>query len=139
MRLAARCLAALWLAASLAPPAAAASPEPEQLAEAFLAALDKKELEAGFAALLEHADFDEARPQETALLKTQIRTLYDLYGKTYGFEQVTEKKYGQSLRRLVYVFRFGNVPVVWNFHFYRVGESWRLLNLHANDQLQGLE
>ena len=134
-----RWLGVLFLATAASAHAASAAPEPKEIAEAFLAALDKQELESGFGALLEHSAFDEAKPQETQLLKTQVRTLFDLYGKSYGYERVTEKSYGSSLLRLVYVLRFGNTPVVWNFVFYRVGERWSLLNLTFNDQLQGLE
>jgi len=119
--------------------AARAQPEPTAIADAFLAALEKKEVESGFDALLQHAEFDEAKPQDTMLLKTQVRTLFDLYGKTYGYERVLEKKYGDSLLRLAYLLRFGSSPVVWNFTFYRVGERWTLLHLTFNDQLQGLE
>lgn len=109
------------------------------IVEQYLGRLVAGESEAAFDALMKHSRLDEAKPLEIQHIRGQIEQAFRLYGAPTAFEQVLRKQYGSSLIRLVYITKHRDLPLIWNFNFYKTGDTWLLLNFPFNDQLQQLE
>ncbi len=60
------------------------------------------------------------------------------YGKSLGYEFVSQKKVGDSLVRVVYVEKTEKHAYPWLFHFYRTRNGWVLDSFLWNDQASQL-
>ena len=60
------------------------------------------------------------------------------YGKSIGYEFVSQKKLGDSLVRIVYLEKTEKHAYPWLFHFYRTRAGWVLDSFLWNDQASQL-
>ncbi len=101
--------------------------------EAFMAALQKGEVDAAYDGLLTHPGW-ASQQQQVAALKEQTRKALTLYGQLLGCEFVKEQKYGKSLVRLVYIMKSEQKPLAWEFYFYKANSDWEMVNFNFNDK-----
>ena len=128
------CLAGIFLSGT-----ARGTAEPESVVETYMKGVLSGEAAAAFEDLMKHSRLDELKPREIELVKGQIQQGFSLYGAPSGYELVAKKVYGESIVRLIYLTKHSDLPLVWNFFFYRAADSWQLLNFDFNDQLNSLD
>jgi hypothetical protein len=121
----------------LASPAQAFCQTPTQMAETFLARVSASP-EASLDELFKGSGFGEAKPQELLAMKSQTRMAMGLYGAPLGFEKVREEVLSPSLVHLVYLQKFPQYPVAWEFFFYKPRDTWVINTLNFKDQIQSL-
>lgn len=56
------------------------------------------------------------------------------YGDSVGYEQVSRKKLGESMVRLIYIEKAQKHPLPWTFFFYRTPAGWLLTQVRWDDQ-----
>ncbi len=57
-------------------------------------------------------------------LQSQAKTLITPSNPILGFEFIQEENVGQSVKRLTYILKTTDQPLVWNFSFYKPGAVW---------------
>ena len=58
------------------------------------------------------------------------------YGKSIGYELVSENKAGESILRLIYVEKTSKHVLPWVFYFYKLPTGWVLHSFAWSDQIQ---
>jgi hypothetical protein len=76
----------------------------------------------------------ETKPQALAAMKAQLKGLFPLYGKSLGFEKVSEKDISPSLKKLVYIQKFERTLVVWIGYYYRAKDEWVASNVTYGEE-----
>jgi len=110
---------------------------PDQRAEEFLAHVATSS-DAALDELFAGSGFSEPRPQDLTTLKGQIKMAMGLYGTSLGIEKVRDETLSPSLVRLVYLQKFSQYPVAWEFHFYKPKDTWVINTLNFKDQIASL-
>jgi len=105
--------------------------------ETFLSTIIKGDVETAYNTLLKGTQLTE-RTESIQLQKQQTAQLFDAYGKLLSFEQVKKEQYGQSLTRMVYLLKCENMPVIWEFYYYKASKKWQLVSLKFRDNLDYL-
>lgn len=78
----------------------------------------------------------EAEFQSAVLNSKAQRDQYGVrYGKSVGYEYISEEKAGESLIRLVYIEKTEKHALPWVFYFYKSPQGWVLNSFQWNDQL----
>jgi hypothetical protein len=113
---------------------AAESPDPAQLAEAFLTQLGKNESDAACDTLFAGSGMAELKPQAITAMKSQVKVALGMYGKMIGFEKIGETAFSPSLKRMTYLQKFEQYPVIWEMYFYRNKNQWVVNQIFFNDQ-----
>jgi hypothetical protein len=116
-----------------------AGDQPRQQAEAFLDAVIKGNIDQGYDDLFKGSFIVQTKTQQIDYLKSQTKAGLPLYGSLLGFDFVTEVPFGSSVKRLVYILKTENHPLVWDFYFYCPKDTWFLSTVTFNDQFKGLE
>ena len=88
---------------------------------------------------MNHSRLDERSPGDMIGTKRQLQQTFAAHGSPIGFERIAQKAYGTSIVRLIYVAKYAEVAIVWNFYFYRASHGWDLRNFNFNDLLRELE
>jgi hypothetical protein len=68
----------------------------------------------------------------------QLPVIGQRFGKSIGFELVSEEKVGDSLIQYMYLQKFEKHEMVWRFIFYKSQERWLLNTFNFNDQVKPL-
>ena len=118
--------------------ACAGAPTPVERAESFLAALAGSDPDKAFEELFAESGIAARKPEAVAMLRSQAKAALELYGKPIGFEKLREEDFSASLKRLVYLQKFAQYPVVWELYFYRATNHWTLTQIVFNDQVGSL-
>lgn len=126
----------LFILLGASPLACAATPA--ERVETFLRQVTTPESDAAFDALFENSGFAELKLQDLTTLKSQTRMAMGLYGKPIGLEKIWEEDLSPSLKRIVYLQKFERYPVVWEFYFYKPGDTWVINTLNFKDQVAPL-
>lgn len=113
---------------------AAENPGPAQLAETFLTRLGKNEPDAAIDALFAGSGMAELKPQAITAMKSQVKVALGMYGKMTGFEKIGETEFSPSLKRMTYLQKFEQYPVIWEMYFYRNKNQWVVNQIFFNDQ-----
>ena len=113
---------------------AAENPGPTQLAEAFLTQLGKNEPDAALDNLFAGSGMAELKPQAITAMKSQVKVALGLYGKMTGFEKISETEFSPSLKRITYLQKFEQYPVIWEMYFYKIKDKWVVNQIFFNDQ-----
>ena len=109
---------------------------PKGAAEQFLRTLMSGEVDKAYDSLFQGSLLPVKKPGAFDVLKGQTKLAMPVYGKVVGFESVNEQKFGDSIVRLVYVLKFEQHPMIWEFFFYRAKSGWVVSNVVYNDQFQ---
>ncbi len=119
--------------AEAASPATAAPIEPRGHSETFLDALrsDDEAVRTGAAETLMAGSLIAQRDGEAAKkIGDQVVALEGLFGVPVGFERLREDRFGESLLRLLYVAKYQQAPIMWEFFYYRPAGEWSLINVN---------
>ncbi len=97
-------------------------------AEIFLAGIIEKEVDKSYDELFSNS-LIASKEQMVKLQKENTWTILNMYGELLGYDFVKQQKYGDSVVRLVYVLKCEQVPVIWEFYFYKPVSDWTLVNI----------
>lgn len=70
--------------------------------------------------------------QVVKLLKDEAQKALNTYGKAVSYEFIKEQKYGDSIIRLVYIVKCKQIPLIWEFYFYKAASNWELQTVSVN-------
>jgi len=70
-----------------------------------------------------------SKAQMVRLQKENTLTILNMYGELLSYDFVKQQQYGDSVVRLVYVLKCEQVPVIWEFYFYKPVSDWTLVNI----------
>jgi len=108
-------------------------PDYKKEAETFLTGVLKGDVDKSYDELF--ADTVIApKKQAIQLVKEQTRTMFRMYGEAIDYEFIKQQKYGDSIVRVVYIVKCGQLPVTYEFYFYKPVSDWKLINISVNDQ-----
>jgi hypothetical protein len=110
---------------------------PTAVAEAFLAAVQKGEIDAAIERLTTDSPL-HGKAQELALLKSQTQSILPIYGAMLGFERIKNDTVGSSIVHLVFVARHEKHPIAWRFVFYKPKDRWLIDFFKWSDSYEGL-
>lgn len=97
-------------------------------AEIFLAGIIDKEVDKSYDELFSNS-LIASKAQMVRLQKENTLTILNMYGELLSYDFVKQQKYGDSVVRLVYILKCEQVPVVWEFYFYKPVSDWTLVNI----------
>jgi len=97
-------------------------------AEIFLAGIIEKEVDKSYDELFSNS-LIASKAQMVKLQKENTWTILNMYGELLSYDFVKQQKYGDSVVRLVYVLKCEQVPVTWEFYFYKPVSDWTLVNI----------
>jgi len=97
-------------------------------AEMFLAGIIQKEVDKSYDELFSNS-LIASKAQMVRLQKENTFTILNMYGELLSYDFVKQQKYGDSVVRLVYVLKCEQVPVIWEFYFYKPVSDWTLVNI----------
>ncbi len=104
-----------------------------------MAQVAKSDLTSAFALMKPYVVIPDSEFQGLALQTKSQRDQFGVrYGKSVGYEFISEKKAGQSILRLVYVEKTSKHALPWMFVFYNTQSGWVLNSFWWNDQIQNL-
>jgi len=75
------------------------------------------------------AEFEVALNQ----MRAQTPAMTIRFGKSIGFEFISQSSLGESLLRFVYIHRFETHAMRWSFIFYRTSKGWVLDTFKTDD------
>lgn len=111
--------------------------EAKQLVEKVMTQVAKSDLSGAFALMKPYVVIPESEFQSLALqTKSQRDQFGARYGKSIGYEFVSERKAGESILRLIYVEKTGKHALPWVFFFYKSPAGWVLNSFAWNDLIQ---
>ncbi len=108
---------------------------PSESADVFLAQVATAKSDEAIDTLFAASGIADLKPQAITALKGQIKMAMGLYGKSIGFEKAREENISPSVKRLVYIQKFENLPVAWEFYFYKPKDTWIINSLNFQDQI----
>ena len=71
----------------------------------------------------------------TENVKFKLREYANLMGEYLGFEKLTEKNLGESLKVSVYLVKYDRQPLRFIFKFYKGKKNWKLYNLKFDEKI----
>ena len=101
----------------------------QKRAETFLEGIVKKEVDKAHDELFSNS-LIKSLLYTVKLQKENTWTLFNMYGESTGYELVKQQKCGDSVVRLVYIMKFEQVPVIWEFYFYKPASDWTLVKIN---------
>lgn len=66
-------------------------------------------------------------------LKYQLHETQKLLGEYRGFEKISERNVGESMRQVVCMVKYDRQPLRFRFHFYKPKDAWIPLNFYFDD------
>lgn len=97
-------------------------------AEIFLAGIIEKEVDKSYDEIFSNS-LIATKAQMVKLQKENTWTVLNTYGKLLGYEFIKQQEYGDSLVRIVYVLKFEQIPLIWEFYFYKPVSEWTLVHI----------
>lgn len=111
--------------------------EAKQLAEKVMHQAAKGDIAGAFSAMKPYVVIPETEFQSLALQSKSQRDQFGArYGKSIGYEFISERKAGNSILRLIYVEKTAKHALPWMFLFYKTPTGWVLNSFAWNDQIQ---
>lgn len=107
---------------------------PTEITDKFFSIYSKDPVKAIEYAFSTNKWFDK---QQDAIvgLKSKIKNLTDLVGDYYGYELLTEKSAGQSVKIITFVVKYDRQPLRFIFLMYKANDSWRVNNFSFDEDL----
>lgn len=68
-------------------------------------------------------------------VKSQLLNFTGLVGDYYGYEKITEKSLGESLKLVSYIIKYDRQPIRFTFLFYKPKDVWKIQNFKFDDNL----
>lgn len=113
--------------------------EARQLTEIVMAKVSLGEVEDGMKlvkpySVVSPAEFEVMLDQ----MKIQLPSLAQRYGKSIGYEFISQDNVGENLIRIIYIQRFEKYAMRWGFIFYHGKDGWLSTTLKADDDVHKL-
>ena len=109
------------------------------LGDRVMSALTTRGVSAAFEAMKPYALVTGAEFDSLSLAsKSQRDQFGSRYGKTIGFEFISQTRVGESLIRLTYIEKTEKHALPWVFYFYKTPTGWALNSFVWNDRMQQL-
>jgi len=70
-----------------------------------------------------------------ANLKSKLKNLIDLCGDYYGYELLSEKTAGQSIKMVTYIVKYDREPIRFTFFMYKSKDTWRVNNFSYDEDI----
>ena len=112
----------------------AATPHPKAKVENFFNSILGGNVSSAYDTLFIGSSIPKDKPQAVTMLKQQTESGLPIFGKTLGYEFISEETFGTSIVRYVYVLKSEKGPTTWEFFFYKPKSNWFLANVIFNDQ-----
>lgn len=103
-------------------------------AELFLTKVMEGQIDEAYDKIFQDSIIPKLKPQMLDFVKRQTAIGVAMYGKLLGFEFIKQQKYGASIVRVVYTLKAEQLPLTWEFYFYKPKSDWILVNVTFNDQ-----
>lgn len=114
-------------------------PEVKQLAEKIMAQAGRGNISGAFDVMKPYVAIPDSEFQGLSLQSKAQRDQFGFrYGKSIGYEFVSEKKVGQSVVRLTYLEKTEKHALPWMFVFYKTPTGWTLNSFVWNDKIQNV-
>ena len=110
---------------------------PDVIITAFFKKLQTGSIEESYSILFEGSNIVKEKPQAIQGVIAQTKAAFGLYGKIVRWEKVSEMDYGKSLNKINYLM-ITKYPVAWEFYFWKAEDSWSIVNVKFNDQVQSI-
>jgi len=136
-----------WMLAALLPlfaldAAAQGVQPPNERIEAFLTGV-AKDSDAAVDKLFKGSREEKISGKVADQLKARLKTTIPILGRYSGFDKLSDKELGPSLRRLVYLQKFESLPALWVIYLYKSGPNEWIINtmnftLNLTDPVAGV-
>mgnify|MGYP003402978113 CR=1 FL=1 len=70
-----------------------------------------------------------------ANLKTKLKNTIDLCGEYYGYELLSEKSAGQSIRMITFIVKYDRQPIRFSFFLYKPKDIWKVNNFSYDENI----
>ena len=70
-----------------------------------------------------------------ANLKTKLKNTVDLCGEYYGYELLSEKTAGQSIKMITYIVKYDRQPIRFSFFMYKPKDTWKVNNFSYDENI----
>ena len=113
--------------------------EAKQLAEKVMAQAANGNISGAFDVMKPYVAIPDAEIQGLSLQsKSQRDQFGSRFGKSIGYELVSEKKAGQSVLRFIYIEKTEKHAFPWVFVFYKTPSGWTLNSFVWSDKIQNV-
>ena len=68
-------------------------------------------------------------------IKLQLSGVTNIAGAYFGYESITQKKVGESLKLYSYLVKYDRIPIRFTFTFYRPDNEWMIFNFQYDQNL----
>lgn len=110
--------------------------EARRLAEKIMSHAAKGDTAGAFAAMSPYVVIPQTELQSMALQSRAQRDQFGArFGKSVGYEFISERKAGESILKLVYIEKTARHALPWIFVFYKSPSGWVLNSFAWNDQI----
>jgi len=110
-------------------PAAFVGTPASSMAEDFLDKLMQGNADGAYDALFSGLSVPPAGKGRIEELKRKTVEAMRRAGRSFGYELVRKEAYGRSIVRLLYVLKFDQSALVWEFYFYKPKDRWIVLKV----------
>lgn len=116
----------------------AADPTPDLYASRFFETVVKGDTDKAIDMLIGSNPMMANKTRELQLMKSQLKTVIQIYGPASGAELVSKEELAPSLERRVYITKHDYHPVSWEMYFYKSQAGWIVDQFLFVDQYQVL-
>jgi hypothetical protein len=110
--------------------------ELKPFSESVMKKISENDLQAAFALMQPYVVIPSAEFQSVALNSKAQRDQYGArYGKSFGFEFISQQNVGESLVSFVYIEKTEKHALPWTFYYYKTPKGWVLNSFNWNDKL----
>ncbi|KXF81948.1 hypothetical protein [Enterovibrio coralii] len=111
----------------------------KELSERIMQEVSKDNLEKGIRVMKPYMPISEAEfNAEIAQVAVQQPAINERFGKSIGYDFVSQQVLGDSLVQYAYLQKFERHVMVWRFIFYKPRDVWMLNTFDFNDQVKPL-
>ena len=112
--------------------------EPSQQLDGFFHAMQKMEVNKAFSSFDVFANSKEDQ-LSIEKMKSNIKKGLPDMGNPLGYEMIKEENYGKSIKRYVYLLKFDQGLVLWEFFFYKSKDDWKLKMLNYTTNISAVK
>jgi hypothetical protein len=105
-----------------------------EITDKFFSLYSKDPIQAVDYAFSTNKWFDRQQDAVTNL-KNKLKTTIGLCGDYYGYELLSEKTAGPSIKMITYIVKYDREPIRFTFFFYKPKDSWRVSNFSYDENI----
>ncbi len=109
---------------------------PDKQVDQFFSAISQGKTDEAIDGLYSSNPLFQQKQQALTLLKQQLGNIEELFGENVGSEGISNEELSASITRIVAVDKRPMHPIIWEFYFYKAGETWVISQAVFNDQFQ---